>query len=105
MLFIVEACEYKRHFLNLDLDQAAITSLEFDHGDYYKDFDDYKSAFKELLGKIKQKTFVLKGFFKNHPDFLPFQSKIEEVDEKEYSFDYIFGPHVNKNASLVTAIL
>ncbi|HCB51479.1 TPA: hypothetical protein DEP21_02790 [Patescibacteria group bacterium] len=60
LLFIVEACEYKRHFLNLDLDYAAITSLEFDHADYYKDFDDYKNAFKEMLTKLKKKCFVLK---------------------------------------------
>jgi UDP-N-acetylmuramate-alanine ligase len=59
LVFIVEACEYKRHFLNLDLDYAAITSMEFDHADYYKDFDDYKSAFTELLTKLKDKAVVI----------------------------------------------
>ncbi|HCY20262.1 TPA: hypothetical protein DIC40_00015 [Patescibacteria group bacterium] len=59
LLFIVEACEYKRHFLHLDLDYAAITNIEYDHADYYKTFDDYKHAFKEMLTKLKQKCFVL----------------------------------------------
>jgi UDP-N-acetylmuramate--alanine ligase len=54
----VEACEYKRHFLHLDLDYAIITSLELDHTDYYKDQKDYDSAFVQLINKVKQNIFV-----------------------------------------------
>ncbi len=104
LLFIVEACEYKRHFLNLDLDYAAITSLEFDHADYYKDFDDYKNAFKEMLTKLKKKCFVLKWFLEENPDFKEYKNS-EEIEEKEYTFDYIFWPHVNKNTTLVNKLL
>ena len=31
---MVEACEYKRHFLYLDLDYSIITNIELDHTDY-----------------------------------------------------------------------
>lgn len=58
--FFVEACEYKRHFLYLDLDYAVITSLELDHTDYYKDMKDYLSAFNQLAIKVKQKIFMPK---------------------------------------------
>ena len=105
MVFVVEACEYKRHFLNLDLDYAAITSMEFDHADYYKDFDDYKSAFIELLTKLRHKAVVLDGFLERFPEFLPYADKLEEIQEKSHQFEHIFGPHVNKNASLCDAIL
>ncbi|MDD3263217.1 MAG: Mur ligase family protein [Candidatus Absconditabacteria bacterium] len=104
LLFIVEACEYKRHFLNLDLDYAAITNIEYDHADYYKTFDDYKNAFKEMLTKLKQKCFVTKGFLEKNPEFKFFKNIIE-TPETEYKFDYIFGPHTNKNSSLTLALL
>ena len=105
LVFVVEACEYKRHFLYLDLDYAAITSMEFDHADYYKDFDDYKSAFTELLAKLKHKAVVIEWFLSAFPEFKPFSDKIEEIKEESHEFDHIFGPHVNKNASICDAIL
>lgn len=104
LLFIVEACEYKRHFLHLDLDYAAITNIEYDHADYYKTFDDYKNAFKEMLTKLKQKCFVLKWFLQENSEFKLFEN-IQEVEEKETNFDYIFWPHTNKNAALTLALL
>ncbi|NCO97933.1 hypothetical protein GW864_02010 [bacterium] len=58
--FFVEACEYKRHFLYLDLDYVVITSLELDHTDYYKDIKDYLSAFQQLINRTKQKVLVPK---------------------------------------------
>ncbi len=104
LLFIVEACEYKRHFLHLDLDYAAITNIEYDHADYYKTFDNYKNAFKEMLTKVKQKCLVLKWFLQENPEFTSFEN-IQEIEEKENHFDYIFWPHTNKNASLTLALL
>lgn len=45
---VVEACEYKRSFLNLHPSILVITNIEADHLDYYKDLEDIKSAFDEL---------------------------------------------------------
>lgn len=104
LLFIVEACEYKRHFLHLDLDYAAITNIEYDHADYYKTFDDYKHAFKEMLTKLKQKCFVLQWFLESNPEFKLSQN-IQEIPERQEHFDYIFWPHTSKNAALTLALL
>lgn len=104
LLFIVEACEYKRHFLYLDLNYATIINIEYDHADYYKTFDDYKKAYKEMLTKLKQKCFVIKWFWEENSEFKTFEN-IQEIDEKEYNFDYIFWPHTNKNATLTMALL
>ncbi|MEK7634957.1 MAG: UDP-N-acetylmuramate--L-alanine ligase [Patescibacteria group bacterium] len=57
---VVEACEYKRSFLNLSPTILVITNIEADHLDYYKDLDDIKSAFKELEQKVPKDGFVVK---------------------------------------------
>lgn len=109
--FFVEACEYKRHFLNLDLDYAIITSLELDHTDYYKDMNDYLDAFKTLINKTKQKIIVPENinmdFPWSHPDkggtgglWKTIKVPIEKID-----FRYIRGDHNNINWSLVMHLL
>jgi UDP-N-acetylmuramate--alanine ligase len=52
-LLIVEACEYKRNFLELSPDILVITNIEEDHLDYYTDLEDIKSAFHELALKTQ----------------------------------------------------
>ncbi len=47
-LFIVEACEYRRNFLPLKPELLGILNVELDHVDYFNDFEDYESAFKQL---------------------------------------------------------
>lgn len=49
---VVEACEYKRSFLNLWPKILVITNIEADHLDYYKDLTDIESAFAELKEKV-----------------------------------------------------
>ena len=39
--FVLESCEYQRHFLAYTPEYAIITNIELDHVDYYKDMDDY----------------------------------------------------------------
>ena len=44
--FALEACEWKRHFLNYTPYYAIITNIELDHIDYYKDIDDVLDAYR-----------------------------------------------------------
>ncbi len=57
--FILEACEYKRSFLNYKPTVWVITNIELDHLDYYKDLKDYLSAFKEYLNNILSWWFAI----------------------------------------------
>lgn len=57
--FIVEACEYKRSFLNINPKILVITNIDNDHLDYYKDMEDIKSAFIELAMKVPKDGFVV----------------------------------------------
>lgn len=45
--FILEACEYKRHFLNYTPEYAIITNIELDHVDYFENIDDVIDAFRQ----------------------------------------------------------
>ncbi len=58
--FVLESCEYKRHFLAYEPDYAIITNIELDHVDYYKDMKDYCNAFETFANQAK-KGIVLFG--------------------------------------------
>lgn len=49
--FILEACEYRRHFLAYDPEYVVITNIEMDHTDYYKSMDDMILAYQEFANK------------------------------------------------------
>ncbi|MCS7053427.1 MAG: UDP-N-acetylmuramate--L-alanine ligase [Ignavibacterium sp.] len=56
---VVEADEFDRTFLKLTPTIAAITTLESEHLDTYKDLDDIKSAFIEFASKVPFYGFVV----------------------------------------------
>lgn len=56
---VVEADEFDRTFLKLTPTIAAITTLESEHLDTYKDLDDIKTAFIEFANKVPFYGFVV----------------------------------------------
>lgn len=68
-LFVVEACEYKRHFLNLTPEILVVTNLEFDHSDYFDDLKDVQSAFRELMEKVPEQGTIVADV--EHPNIAP----------------------------------
>lgn len=56
---VVEADEFDRTFLKLTPTIAAITTLESEHLDTYKDLDDIKAAFTEFANKVPFYGFVV----------------------------------------------
>lgn len=55
--FVIEACEYKRSFLQYHPYITVITNIDLDHLDYYKDLEDYLSAFQSIVDQTS--GFVL----------------------------------------------
>jgi UDP-N-acetylmuramate--alanine ligase len=51
---IVEADEYREAFLNYEPDGAIVTSIDYDHPDYFKTPESYTQAFYKLVDKIKE---------------------------------------------------
>ncbi|MCO6535698.1 UDP-N-acetylmuramate--L-alanine ligase [Lactobacillus sp.] len=59
--FVYEADEYRRHFLAYHPDYQIMTNIDFDHPDYFKDQDDYTSAFQTAANQTKKALFVWGG--------------------------------------------
>lgn len=121
--FVVESCEFRRHFLNYTPKYAIITNIFLDHVDYYKDIDDVISAFQEFVDNTKEKVIacgdnenvrklksdkiVYYGFNENND----IRGVIQELREDGSNFDVyidgvlfgnfninIFGEHMILNA-------
>lgn len=52
--FVLEACEYRRHFLAYKADYSIITNIDFDHPDYYKSIEDVAEAFDTFALQTKK---------------------------------------------------
>ncbi len=67
--FVVEACEYLRHFLNLSPEILVVTNIEFDHTDYFKDLEDVQDAFRTLMEKVPAHGAIITD--SEHPNIQP----------------------------------
>ena len=101
-LFVIEACEYRRSFLNYKPFISIITNIEIDHLDYYKDLSDYIKAFKELVYNIKNWGFLIINWQENNSRQLIELRKdisIIEVFDNYFIYDWqkIFFPEIKLN--------
>lgn len=106
---IIEACEYRRSFLNYHPDHIIITNIEVDHLDYFKDEKDYFSSFMEFCLKTRRGGSI------TYPDNEKLASFIREIKQarsdlklipcnelKETRYQLqIPGMHNQKNAEAV----
>jgi UDP-N-acetylmuramate--alanine ligase len=68
-VFVVEACEYQRHFLNLSPEVLVVTNLEFDHTDYFRDLTDVQDAFRTLMERVPAHGAIITDA--THPNISP----------------------------------
>jgi len=78
---VVEADEFDRTFLRLTPTIAAITTLEKEHLDTYKDLDDIKAAFIEFANKVPFYGFVVLCL-----DEPALQEIIPQINKKVYTY-------------------
>jgi UDP-N-acetylmuramate--alanine ligase len=57
-LFVAEACEYDRSFLDLNPWAAIVTNIEEDHLDTYGDLDHILESFGQFLGQTSPEGFI-----------------------------------------------
>lgn len=50
--FVAETCEYKQNFLHFSPQEIVLTSIEHDHQDYYKTYEEILSAFLSYMNKL-----------------------------------------------------
>lgn len=107
-ILVVEACEYRRSFLNLHPSIAVITNIDNDHLDYYKDMADIESAFAAFAGQVKPEGFVV-----CNPAYSPVRravagASVKVVDYTNCRQDVpmlaVPGMHNRDNASVALAV-
>ncbi len=106
--FVVEACEYKRSFLNLNPNILLITNLEEDHLDYYHGLADIQDAFRHLVQKVPADGYiicdtedakvkpVLEGCVATIIDYKKYVQEVPEL--------FVLGDHNVQNAGLILAL-
>lgn len=52
--FVVEADEFNDNYMSLNPDITVLTNIEFDHPEFFKDFEAYRHSFQNFLHKTKQ---------------------------------------------------
>src|SRR3989344_539091 len=58
-LFIVEACEYKDHLLELSPQILVITNLEWDHTDFFSSLEALQATFKKAIERVPADGFIV----------------------------------------------
>lgn len=76
--FVLEACEYKRHFLSYKCEVHLILNVELDHVDYFKDDEDYNDAFIEFANNSNAHIVI------NGDD--NFYQKVKNMDKNIITF-------------------
>jgi UDP-N-acetylmuramate--alanine ligase len=110
--FVVEACEYKRSFLNLRPKHLIITNIDADHLDYYKDINEIKKAFIEMCQNVIENGTVYyhsndensKSVIESFKNLNTNTIKLIDVDSEYQSQTLdltLLGEHNQKNARLV----
>ncbi len=99
---VVEACEYRRSFLNLKPTHCIVTNIDEDHLDYFKDLDDIKSAFQSFVDKLPEQGSLI-----THSD-VALSTIAKKIDADAIDKDGIelsvLGEHNKRNAQLVVAL-
>lgn len=107
-MFVVEACEYKRSFLNLHPNIVVITNIEEDHLDYYKDLADIQRAFMELCEKLPADGKIVCDM--GAPNLAPIVARFPDkiVDYADFVVQVpelmVFGAHNIQNGAATLAV-
>ncbi|MEP9411202.1 MAG: UDP-N-acetylmuramate--L-alanine ligase [Candidatus Brocadia sp.] len=83
-LFVAEACEYDRSFLNLTPQVGVITNIEEDHLDYYENIEKIIGAFGDFASSISKDGLLVVN---NHDDNIAAAVKGAHCKVETYSLD------------------
>ncbi len=105
---VVEADEYRRHFLNFSPYILIILNIDDDHLDYYKNIEDIKDAFHELVLKTDREGAVICDREMPYIEDVIKNAKTEIVDYELFG-DFnlnlkVPGQHNLTNAAAVLAL-
>ena len=99
-IFLVEACEYKKSFLNLYPNILVITNIDSDHLDYYSSFKEIQKTFNKLIDLVPKYGHIVC----NSKD-INVKRKIIDYTKEKIDFNLLVpGEHNRSNAKIVLAV-
>jgi UDP-N-acetylmuramate--alanine ligase len=105
---VVEACEYRRSFLNIHPRMIVITNIDEDHLDYFKDLKDIQSAFTEFSEKLGREDYLIADVLNKNVEPVVADINAKLIDYSSYrdmSFEIsAFGAHNKSNAGAAIAV-
>ena len=107
-LFVVEACEYRRSFLNLSPEILVITNIDNDHLDYYGTIEGVQKAFTEMVGKVPPRGAIVCDPNDTRVAPVLLNAKARIVDYTKENLDVVLavsGEHNIKNAKAVLSVM
>ncbi|MFA5841371.1 MAG: UDP-N-acetylmuramate--L-alanine ligase [Candidatus Paceibacterota bacterium] len=108
-VLVVEACEYRRSFINLNPRVLIITNIDNDHLDYYKDIGDIISAFNEVACKVPENGFIIANTQNSYIKRALKGVKAQIIDYSVYDASDLSlkvpGTHNRENAKAVLALV
>ena len=104
--FLVEACEYRRSFLNILPDIVLMTNVTGDHFDAFDGIADYHDAFREFLSNLKSKGTLITHMSDPECSKIAGKSNANIIDADTFRLPNLNVPgvHMQKNAQLVLAL-
>lgn len=99
--FIVEACEYKRNFLNIHPDIIVLNNIEYDHIDYFKTKKDYFNSFLEFVSKLPKNGDLIANIEDKNIKQLINIIKKDRSDIKIHTFGLKSGDINSKNVGKI----
>lgn len=105
--FVVEACEYKRSFLDLNPTVVVITNIDNDHLDYYKSIQNIRHAFGEFAAKLPSGGFLVCDSRDGNVKKIARRTQARVVDYSRVPLAVqlrVFGEHNRRNAKAALAV-
>jgi UDP-N-acetylmuramate--alanine ligase len=103
-LFVVEACEYRDHLLELTPSTLIITNLEWDHTDYFPTLEALQHTFKRAIGRVPAHGYVV-----TDPENPNIQALLEDTSAtiidytKEPAYELLLPGSFNRNNARAAA--
>lgn len=105
--FVVEACEYKKSFLNLEPKIIIITNIDNDHLDYYGSLENIKKAFMEFASKLPEDGYLICDPNDENLKEVVNSIKVNIIDYTKITVNFklkVPGEHNIKNAQTAMAV-
>lgn len=102
-LFVVESCEYKKSFLEIDPWIAVVTNIDNDHLDYYGTIENLIATFKTFVEKVPEGGYIIVDRTLPYMEEIlqSVQATVIDVSGRSYDFNLLVpGEHMKKNARL-----